>query len=384
VKITGYRVEPYTYSRGRKIGDANNPSGLEIMGGSLLYLETDVGITGICPGRTNDTLFRVIEGQDPRGVTGLWKRMADRVFKGGNVGSANGILSALDMAMWDIKAKANDEPLWRTFGASEPRVKAYASGLDMPLSDDELAEFYSAFAEMGVDGGKLKIGLDMAADLRRLGIVRDCLSSVSLEPYLMVDVNEFWSPKQAIRKIGRIEEQFDLTWVEEPARRWDYRGLRKVSQGIRAAVATGENLYHIGDYMPLIANEAVDVVQFSSGGNAGFTGAQQVAYMAYGFELPVSVIGGPGHLMAHLAAALPNHMMMEVKDFDTPACWRTSTYIDEGWIHLGNEPGLGITVDEDVLAEMQANPQPSHGPAGRREGAGLYDNPPRSGKAGWS
>ena len=74
MKITGYRVEPYTFSRGRKIGDANNPSGLTAMRGALLFLETDVGITGICPGGANDALFRVIEGQDPRGVVGLWKR----------------------------------------------------------------------------------------------------------------------------------------------------------------------------------------------------------------------------------------------------------------------------------------------------------------------
>jgi L-alanine-DL-glutamate epimerase-like enolase superfamily enzyme len=389
MKITDYRIETFSYSRGRRLGDANDPVGREIFGGSLLFIETDVGITGIATGggAAVKTLFPLIEGEDPRSVTGLWRRMVDFVFKGGNVGGANAALSAIDMALWDIKAKANDEPLWRTFGALEPRVKPYASGLDMPLADEDLAAFYTAFAERGVDGGKLKVGLDQDADIRRLGIMRDCLARVAKRPYLMVDANEFWSPKQAIRKISEMEEHFDLFWVEEPARRWDFNGLRQVSQGIRAAVASGENLQHIGDYLPLIARRAVDVVQFSSGGNSGFTGVQQIAHMAHGFELPVSVIGGPGNLMSHLAAALPNHNMMEVKDLAPPPCWRVDNSIDDGWIHLGNEPGLGITVDEAKLAEMQANPPtpaPDETPYSRRAGAGLYDNPPQPGEAGWA
>jgi L-alanine-DL-glutamate epimerase-like enolase superfamily enzyme len=372
MKITGYRTETYTHDRGRRLGDANNPEGRVGGGGSLLFVETDVGITGIVPGSTNDALFSIVEGQDPRGVTGLWKKLNCHVFKGGQYRS----IAALDIALWDIKAKANDEPLWRTFGASEPRVKAYGSGLDLPLSDEELAAFYTSIADLGIDGGKLKVGLDQKADLRRLGIVRDCLAKVRPDPYLMIDANEFWSPKQAIRKVCEMEEHFDLFWVEEPARRWDYNGLKQVSRGIKSAVATGENLHHIGDYMSLIGNDAIDVVQFGSGGCAGFTGSLYLAGMAHGFEKPVSVIGGPGHFAAHVAASLPNHNMMEVKDLQTPECWSTSTVIEDGWIVLGNEPGLGITVHEDKLTEMQANPIVSSGGSGdRREGAGLYDNP---------
>lgn len=373
MKITGYRTERYHTDRGRRTGDANNPEGQPGKGtGSLLFVETDVGITGIAPGGTSDALFRVVEGQDPRGVAGLWQKLNNHVFKGSGYRS----IASLDIALWDIKAKANDEPLWRTFGASEGRVKAYASGLDMPLSDDELADFYNSLADLGVDGGKLKVGLDQKADLRRLGIMRDCLSKVKDDPYLMIDANEFWSPKQAIRKVSEMEEQFDLFWVEEPARRWDYNGLKQVSRGIKAAVATGENLHHIGDYMSLIDNDAIDIVQFGSNGCAGFTGALYLAGMAHGFEKPVSVIGGPGHFAAHVAASFPNHNMMEVKDLDTPPAWSTSTKIEDGWIVLGDEPGFGITVHENELGVTTDKGSPSALPAGRREGAGLYENPP--------
>ena len=371
MKITGYRTERFHTDRGRLTGDANNPDGQPGEGtGSLLFVETDAGITGIVPGGTTDALFSVVEGKDPRGVTGLWKELNNHVFKGSQYCS----IASLDIALWDIKAKANDEPLWRTFGASEGRVKAYASGLDMPLSDDELASFYTSCADLGMDGGKLKVGLDQKADLRRLAIMRDVLANAKDDPYLMIDANEFWSPKQAIRKVSEMEDQFDIFWVEEPARRWDYAGLRQVSRGVKAAVATGENLHHIGDYYSLIANDAVDIVQFGSSGCAGFTGALYLAGMAHGFEKPVSVIGGPGHFAAHLAASLPNHNMMEVKDLGTPPAWSTSTKIEDGWIVLGEEPGLGITVHEEHLGITK--PVTSRGAAPRREGAGLYQNPP--------
>jgi L-alanine-DL-glutamate epimerase-like enolase superfamily enzyme len=373
MKITGYRTESYRADRGRRTGDANNPEGQPgESSGSLLFLETDVGITGIVPGGISDALFCVVEGEDPRGVAGLWKKVNDHVFKVGDYRS----IASLDIAMWDIKAKANDEPLWRTFGASEGRVKAYASGLDMPLSDDELAAFYTSLADLGVDGGKLKVGLDQKADLRRLAIMRDCLAKVKDDPYLMIDANEYWSPKQAIGKVSEMEEHFDLFWVEEPARRWDYNGLKQVSRGIKAAVASGENLHHIGDYMPLIGNDAIDVVQFGSGGCAGFTGAIYLAGMAHGFEKPVSVIGGVGHFAAHVAASFPNHNMMEVKDLHTPPAWSTSTRIEDGWIVLGDEAGLGITVHEEELGVESSGQSAPSSPAGRRAGAGLYENPP--------
>ena len=102
--------------------------------------------------------------------------MNDWLHKAGNEGAASASLSAIDVALWDIKAKLADEPLWRTLGAREGRVRAYASGLDYCLSDEELFAFYRRMAEQGIDTGKLKVGLDLKADLRRLGIMREALS----------------------------------------------------------------------------------------------------------------------------------------------------------------------------------------------------------------
>ena len=387
MKITGYKLDKYIQQLDRAIGDANYPKGDDLMGMSILRIETDEGITGIAPGGNDavEDLFHVIEGKDPRGVTGLWKEMVDWVHKGNNEGEINGAISAIDVALWDLKAKINNEPLWQTLGAREGRAKAYASDIGYNLSDDELHAFYSRMADMGIDGGKIKIGLNMTDDLRRIGIMNDAFRKVKNRPYLMIDTNEYWSPKQAIRYINQIEEHFDLFWAEEPARRWDYDGLRQVSRGISAAVASGENLNDVGQMYPLISQQAIDVANVGVG-HSGITGARQVANMCYAYELPVTMMNCPANFMAHLAAALPNHNMMEVVDpgrEDAFESW--DNHIDDGWIVIGNTPGLGISVNTDKINALQSadfNRKPGF-PFPRREGAGLWIKDIEPGEVDW-
>ncbi len=380
MKVTGFRTVLYEFTMDRPLGDANGPTGSNYGAGSFLFIDTDAGITGLAPGGgpAVQKFAPLIIGHDPRGVVGHWKAMLDLAFKGGNEGPDKGAIASIDVALWDLKAKAAGEPLWRMLGARDGRCKAYASGIDFCLTDEEIHAFYARMAAVGIDGGKLKVGLDMDADLRRMAIMRDALSAVTNRPNLMIDSNEYWSPKQAIRYITEIERSFDLAWVEEPARRWDYRGLRQVSAGIRAAVATGENLNDSSDFYPLILNQAVDVVQVGVG-TTGITGAMQVAHMAAGFELPVSLMNCPANFMAHLAAALPNHLAMEVVDPGREPCFTFDNHIEDGFIHLGDSPGLGITIDEAKLAALrvdQLSPPPGLTmPFPRREGAGLYIKP---------
>jgi L-alanine-DL-glutamate epimerase-like enolase superfamily enzyme len=384
MKVTGVRTRLYEFTAARALGDANLPTGSDRANGLAVFLDTDEGVTGVTtagPGARaaiHALATDLLVGQDPRGVRGLWKRMVDAVFKGGNRGQITGAISALDIALWDLKAKANHEPLWRTLGASVPKVKAYASGIDMNLTDAEITQFYGGLAAQGVHAGKLKVGVDFEADERRLDLMQQALATSGKRPLLMIDSNEYWSPKQAIRRICQLEERFDLTWVEEPARRWDYRGLRQVSRGVKAAVATGENLHEIGDFMALIDNEAVDVVQVGSS-TSGITGAMQVADMAYGFELPVALMNCPGHFMAHLAAALPNHMMMEVVQAGREVCFSVDMRIEDGYIVLGDSPGLGWEFDEQKLAALEVEaltPGVTLGSWGRRRGGGLFIVPP--------
>ena len=384
MKITGVRTALYEIDLKRSLGDANNPTGRNRAASVAVFIDTNEGITGVsvaspsAGAHIHALVKSLLMGRDPREVRGHWKKMIDSAFKGGNRGIVGDALSAIDVALWDLKAKAADEPLWKMLGASTRRVKAYASGIDMPLSDQELRAFYEGMALKGISAGKLKVGLDPEADLRRIGTMKEALAKSGKTPVLLVDSNEYWSPKQAIRHIRRFERHYDLTWVEEPARRWDYRGLRRVSQSVSAAVATGENLDDISDFTALIADEAVDVVQIGQD-TSGITGALQVADLAYAFDLPVSMMSCVGNHMAHLAAALPNHMMMEVLDAGRDAPLHVDNRIEDGWIVLGDDPGLGISFDEVRLGHCAVDaPSPAAvaSPWGRRRGAGLYEVPP--------
>lgn len=380
MKITGVRTRIYEAEVQRWLGDANNPGGWHTLITAIVNIDTDDGISGLSWAGVGaiPTIHGLVDGllvgKDPRGVRGHWQRMNDEVFKGGNRGVIGGAVSAIDVALWDLKAKANNEPLWRTLGADEPRVRAYASGLDMPLSDDDLRAYYERMASMGIAAGKLKVGLNREDDLRRISIMHDALATSGKMPELMIDSNEYWSPKQAIGHIRHFEQHYNLLWVEEPARRWDYRGLRKVSQSVTAAVATGENLDELQEYTDLIANEAVDVVQVGAGAG-GITGMLQVADLAYAFDLPVSVMNCPANYTAHVAAALPNHIHMEVLSAGRDAAMLVDNHIEDGWIVLGDKPGLGIEYDEEALAPLLVE-TPSPAPrSGRRRGAGLYQVP---------
>jgi L-alanine-DL-glutamate epimerase-like enolase superfamily enzyme len=168
-------------------------------------------------------------------------------------------------------------------------------------------------------------------------------------PSLMIDANEFWTAKQAIRRVAEIEREFDLVWVEEPVRRDDHRGLARVSRGIRASVATGENLSATSQFVPLFIHESADVIQVAVQ-NAGITTSLRVAEMADAFGLATALVNCPGRFAANIAAVLPNHLMMEVVGAGSDAVFTSDNRLENGTIVLGDRPGIGITFDEERLA----------------------------------
>jgi L-alanine-DL-glutamate epimerase-like enolase superfamily enzyme len=373
VKVTGYRSLTTVHDWGRRIGDANG-----VMPGprtevQVLILETDSGLEGIGLGAHGDIerVFGAVEGEDPRAATALYDRMLDRVFKTGHSGATFGAIGAIDMALWDLKAKMADEPLWRTLGALDRFVPGYASGLDIALDDDSLVRVYERFAERGFGAAKLKGGRSLAHDLRRLQALRDVLARNSAQPALMFDANESWNRSQAVRYVTALERVVDLTWVEEPVRRWDAAGLASVRRGIRAAVAAGENLTGLEQYRPLLDADAIDIVQV---GNVwGITHFLRVAAVAHGHDLPVSPVAYHANPLAHAAAAVPNHLAFEVQDLSAPVGLAVDQEYADGGIVLGEAPGLGIRVDEkQIEAALAVNPPAATGgPHVRPTRAGL-------------
>jgi L-alanine-DL-glutamate epimerase-like enolase superfamily enzyme len=378
VKVTEISFKPYTYELLRTIGDVNLPEGVNEGSELAVFVHTDEGVTGCSVGAGNaeqtlPALTDLVIGSDPRSVRSIWNRMTARAFKAGNHGPMSAGISAIDRALWDVRAKLHDVPLWKELGGSGKPVRAYASGLDTPLSDDELYKFYASFAAKGVTAGKLKVGRDVDEDERRIRVMIEALSSNGGRAQLIIDANEFWSPKQAIQRVARLEKHFDFLWVEEPVPRQNFDGLRRVSEGVRAPIATGENFTDPQEFVPLFQHGAGDVIQVASH-NSGFTGAGIVADMAAAFDRPVVTGPDVGNSIAHLSSTWKHHVMMEVFEMGREAALVNPMQIEDGCIVLNNTPGAGIEFDEKYLASHGPSTKPKKMLAtvyGRAEDAGL-------------
>ncbi|MEU7944708.1 mandelate racemase/muconate lactonizing enzyme family protein [Micromonospora taraxaci] len=359
MRITGFRTLTTVQEWGRPVGDANGVFADGVVPISIVLVDTDEGITGVGlgPHVEIERIFAAIEGEDPRAVTTLYDRMLRHTFKAGHAGPVFGTIGALDTALWDIKAQAAGEPLWRLLGGRDRRVNAYASGLDIGLTDDELVAAYEVYASHGLRAAKLKGGLDIERDRHRLGLVRDVLTEAGhgRRPGLMLDVNEAWTRKQAVRHVGEIERSLDLIWIEEPVRRWDAEGHAAVSRGVRASVATGENLTGLEQYRPLIAAGAVDVVQMAA--VWGVTHFLRVSALAHAHDLPVSPIGNSPVGLLHAATSVPNHLTSELQDVHRPVGVSIDLRVEDGAFILGDSPGLGVRVDEELIRAANRRPQ---------------------------
>jgi L-alanine-DL-glutamate epimerase-like enolase superfamily enzyme len=356
MRITGYRTLTTVQDWGRPVGDANGVFRDGVVTVPLVLVDTDEGITGVGLGSHTELsrIFAALEGEDPRATSALYDRMLRQVFKTGHAGAAFGTIGALDSALWDIKAQAAGQALWRLLGGRDRTVTAYASGLDIALSDEELVTTYKSYTEHGLRAAKLKGGLDIDRDLHRLCLVRDVLAEANpgSRPGLMLDANESWTRKQAVRHVAELERAIDLIWVEEPVRRWDAEGMVAVGRAIRASVAAGENLTGLEQFRPLMAAGALDIVQTAAGW--GVTHFLRVAALAHAYDLPVSPIGTTPLGLVHAATAVPNHIATELQDLSPPTGLTIDLSIEDGRFVLGDSPGLGVTVDEEAISLIEA------------------------------
>ena len=346
----------------------------------FVHIKTDEDVEGFGVGQASPGSVQLIETvlkqilieQDPFDIERLWSDMFWKLRTFGSKGIASQALSAVDIGLWDLKAKLAGEPLWRLLGAKDRFVTGYASGLDIALTNEQLHDFYTLMGERGFQSGKLKGGRDASYDLKRLAIVADALRRNCPTPALMLDANESWNLKQAVRYLHRIEQEIDLAWIEEPLRRWDASGHARLSGAIRAAVATGENLTGLEQFRPLFDANGVDVVQ--AGAVWGITHFLRVAVAAHSRDLPVSPVGlTANYAVTAAAAAVPNHLSSEIQDLSAPFGVDLDQSIEDGGVVLGDKPGVGVEIDEAAIVAHQRDASwlSNGGPHVRSHRAGL-------------
>ena len=285
-------------------------------------------------------------GEDPADIARLWTKLVWAGASVGRSGAATQAIAALDIALWDLKAKRARLPLAKLLGAYRDSVRCYdTSGGFLHESVSQIVDNASRNLAAGVGGIKIKVGHpDHQEDLRRVRAVREQLGDGVA---LMVDANQQWDRTTA-RRIGRALDEFQLVWIEEPLDAYDAEGHALLTRTLTTAIASGEMLTSVAEHQELIRAGAVDILQPDAARIGGITQFLRVAALADQHHLQLA----PHFAMeihAHLAAAYPQEPWVEHFDWLTPL-FDERLDIHDGRIHLSGRPGLGLTISEQARA----------------------------------
>ena len=360
MKITDVKTTYIYFPQLGSIKDATIRHPTPGRGQSFVHILTDEGLEGLGVGDggraaqvlINDALRPLLIGADPLYSEKLWDDMFWRLRGVGRKGLAFSAISAVDTALWDLKAKYFNVPLYKLLGAYTDTVPIYGSGGWTHFSVDELVAEQVGYVERGMKSVKMKVGKDFGKsekeDIERLAAVR---AAVGDDIEILIDANNGYYAKQAIR-MARAFEPYGVGWFEEPVLADDIDGLAAVAAATDIPVATGEHEYSKFGFRELIARGGADIVQPDIGRVGGVTEWIKVANMAHAFNRPVAphafqVI----HL--HVACATPNLQIVEYlgvsEEYDKLVYTEFPEPVDGMWSPDPAKPGLGLELNPDVV-----------------------------------
>ncbi|MEO8734388.1 MAG: enolase C-terminal domain-like protein, partial [Flavobacteriales bacterium] len=267
------------------------------------YTYADASIRAVIEG----VLSKVVIGRDAHEVTAIYDAMRAAVRNDGEDGLSAFAISAVDMALWDLKSKVLKIPLYDLLGGRvRDAVELYGSGGFTSYTDPELREQLGGWADKGFRFVKMKIGRDAHADPDRIALARRAIGS---HTQLFVDANAAYTAREAVAMAARMQ-QFDVRWFEEPVHHRDYAGLRFVREHVppEMAVAAGEYGFTLDDARMHLTAACVDVLQ-ADATRCGITGFMRVSALCQAYRIPMSSHCAPSvHLHPCLAAPPVVHM----------------------------------------------------------------------------
>ncbi|MFW3387521.1 UNVERIFIED_CONTAM: mandelate racemase/muconate lactonizing enzyme family protein [Kocuria sp. CPCC 205274] len=285
-------------------------------------------------------------GEDPNDIARVYDKLLWAGASVGRSGVATQALAAIDVALWDLKAKRAGLPLAKLLGAHRDSVRTYnTSGGFLNASLEEVRDRATRSLEEGIGGIKIKVGLpDSAEDLRRVAGVRE---HIGAGVPLMVDANQQWDRATALR-MGRRLEEFDLVWIEEPLDAYDAEGHAQLAAALDTPIATGEMLASVAEHIRLIDARACDIIQPDAPRVGGITQFLRLATLADQRGLGLA----PHFAMEihlHLAAAYPREPWVEHFDWLDPL-FEERLETRDGRMLVPDRPGLGVTLSGQARA----------------------------------
>ncbi|MDQ0827907.1 L-alanine-DL-glutamate epimerase-like enolase superfamily enzyme [Arthrobacter sp. B2I5] len=285
-------------------------------------------------------------GEDPNDIAKIYTKLLWAGASVGRSGVATQALAAVDIALYDLKAKRAGLPLAKFLGSYRDSVRTYnTSGGFLNATLDEVKARATQSIQEGIGGIKIKVGLpDSKEDLRRVAGIRE---HIGWDVPLMVDANQQWDRATALR-MGRRLEEFDLVWIEEPLDAYDFEGHAHLAQVLDTPIATGEMLASVAEHKGLMNANGCDIIQPDAPRVGGITQFLRLAALADERGLGLA----PHFAMEihlHLAAAYPREPWVEHFDWLDPL-FNERLETKDGRMIVPDRPGLGVTLSEQARA----------------------------------
>lgn len=333
----------------------------------IVRVETDEGITGYGeahPGRSpgaivsliHNTLAPLVVGMSATDCIGVWQRVQRMQLSSHGVGSGAALaLSGIDMALWDIRGKATNMPLYELLGGSKRKIKAYAGGIALGYQPAaSLADEAREYVARGYQAIKLRIGDTVNQDIERLLHVRKALGN---EIDILTDANTAYQMAD-VRRVMPVLEDIHAGWLEEPFACNDFASYRDAAAiSARVPIAAGENHYTRFEFAQMLEAGAVKIWQPDLSKCGGITEGLRIAAIGSAYRIPInahSSATGINHAATvHFLAAIDNPGYFEacVSKFNPfRDMFGPSFHIDsDGTVQPLDRPGIGLDIDESLF-----------------------------------
>jgi len=340
---------------------------------ALCVIATDEGVEGVgeafffggpsqlATSMISDAYAPLLIGRDPFDNATIWDSLYNRTRDQGRIGLPISALSAIDIALWDIKGKALGLPIYKLLGgAYREKAHVYATGLyepqHVPSITEALVEEALGYKKDGFSAMKLKIGYGIETDMKYIKAVREAIGD---DMTLMVDANHAYCAAEAIQ-LARQMESYHIYWFEEPVPPEDIDGYIEVKQKSNILITGGECEFTRYGFRELITRRAVDILQPDLCATGGFTEIMKIVAMASAWNVPVipHVWGTNVGLAASLQlfATLPHFPERRFPselffEYDrSPHPFRDKTthekfIMKDGYLDIPGRPGLGVNLD---------------------------------------
>lgn len=332
---------------------------------TLILIHTDNGKVGIGsvyshPGLiyliVRDQLDPLLRGEDPTDVDRLWERMYGLTRWYGRKGVAMSAIGGVDTALWDLRGKALGKPVWKLLGGKLAGCPAYASGLLWKDDISDLADEAVTYIDRGFRRVKMRLARTEEYDMAAVQEVR---KAIGPDNDVIIDASMRYHPDLA-RRMGKFFVQQGVFWYEEPFAPENIDAFVALRREVEIPLAAGENEFGLQGFRELIRAGAVDIVQPDASRCGGISEVWKVAKLAQEYTMrfgthswsdAIAIIAN-----AQVVSAMPNGISVEIDQMNNPFVndlLDEPLSITEGLLKLSDAPGLGISLNTDVVERLR-------------------------------